>query len=334
VSRIARRRTTCLFGLVAISVACHTSSGRSKEPVPKTYFHHTNGDLVGLLSSTVVFIYSEGGVALGTASVVGYPVTQDGQKMIPLIVTAKHVINGQQKIVVKFKAKQIAKAKTVSVLYDLESLRVNGDLWEHDDPTVDLIVFRTTVPDEAEFQAIPRSLIASRKIYETADIKETDRVVFPSMLVGLKNLSRDYPVVREGTIALIPEEPIPWQNGKSELVLINAAANQGSSGAPVFLWPGPRINHGAFTLGGTNPVLLGVIEGFFISIPREVSAIDTVSQEPVSLGLTTNSDPRHPIVLGFSEDSRIGCYTPAWLLGEILEQNKLSARMKVLGATN
>ena len=251
-----------------------------------------------------------------------------------MIVTAKHVVNGQKRITLKFKAKETSKAKTVAIPYDLAELKSAGDLWEHSDPTVDLVVFRTMVPEEADFQVIPMSLVASRKTYEDSDIKETDRVVFPSLLVGLEGLSRDYPVVREGTIALIPEEPIPFGTSRSELVLINAAANQGSSGSPVFLWPGPRINRGTFTIGGSAPALLGVVEGFFNSIPRELRAIDTVSKQPVPLGLTTNTDPPHPIFLGFAEDSRIGCYTPAWLLREILEGGGLGGRMKALGASN
>ena len=256
-------------------------------------------------------LYSESNEPLGTAFVVGYPVASDNTKSIPLIVTAKHVLSGQRKIIAKFKAKQSSKAKTVAIGYDLDVLKRQGDFWEHDDSTVDLVVFRTLVPDQSDFQTIPVGLVASQKAYEEADIKETDRVVFPSMLVGLRDLSRDYPVIRDGTIALIPEEPISWQGHKSELVLINAAANQGSSGSPVFLWPGPRINHGAFAIGGTAPLLLGIVEGFFNSLPRPLDAVDTVLQKAVPLTLGTTDVPPHPIVLGLSEDSRIGCYTPA-----------------------
>lgn len=272
-----------------------------------------------------------GGVPLGTAFLVGIPAAESSDFSYYALATARHVVASQRLVSARFSV-ITGEKKTIALDYDLEVKRKEGDYWESSDASVDLALFFVGVPEGASFKIVPQTLIAARDDFAKQDIQETDRIIFPSLLVGLQGLSRDFPVVRDGSISLIPTEPIPWGAGKSELILINAAANQGSSGAPVFLWPGPRLQHGAFTVGGTQPLLLGVVTGFFNSIPREITAIDKTNGRTVPLDMRTADG--HPAAIAFQEDSRVGVITPSWKLRELTSDSRVRSRIDALIRAN
>ena len=63
-------------------------------------------DFASVLASTVIFLFAEGGqIPIGTAFIVGYPVPGKSDAVIPLIVTAKHVIGDRDKVIGRFSTK-------------------------------------------------------------------------------------------------------------------------------------------------------------------------------------------------------------------------------------
>ena len=124
--------------------------------------------------------------------------------------------------------------------------------------------------------------------------------------------------MRDGSIALVPDEEVPMRyelagsqvETQQEVILVDATSIPGASGSPVFLWPGPRVKGGAFTLGGNRPVLVGVMHGFYPSLPRDVLKVET-------------SEARQM----FQENSGIAIVFPSWRLREILELKELRARL-------
>lgn len=277
-------------------------------------------DFASTLSSTVVFLFEEGGGSpIGTAFIIGYPLPSKPDAFVPIVVTAKHVVGDYEKVVARFTAKS-GKAP-VSALYDLTELRANGDVWEHPDEGVDLIVFRTPHFQQVEYRPFPMNLIASKELYREQDIKATDRVIFPCLLVNFMGMSRNYPVVRDGSIALIPEEAVPLEykvgtrsiRTNQQVILIDATSIPGASGSPVFLWPGPRLKGGAFAVGGMQPWLLGIMHGFYPALPRELLEVKTTGA--VSL---------------FQENSGIAIVFPSWRLLEILQRDEVATRIQSL----
>lgn len=234
-----------------------------------------------------------------------------------MVVTAKHVVGDYERIVGRFTAK--SGAIPVGVSYDLKSLRLQGDLWEHSDEGVDLLVFRTRHFKELEYEPFPMELIASKKTCTDEDVKATDRVIFPSLLVNFMGTARNYPVTRDGSIALIPDEVVPLEydvgtkriRTKQEVILIDATAVPGASGSPIFLWPGPRVKGNAFSIGGTKPWLLGIMHGFYPALPRELIAVEVSKVLPA-----------------FRENSGIAIVFPSWRLLEILESDKVVRRIE------
>ena len=274
-------------------------------------------DFATALASTVIFLFEEGGrFPIGTAFIIVYPIPDRSNEVIPLVVTAKHVVGNREKVIGRFTSKSGAVPRFV--LYDLADLRRKGDVWEHPDEGVDLLLFRTLHYLETEYQLFPLSLIASRKTYSEEDIKATDRIIFPCLLINFMGTTRNYPVVRDGSIALIPDEPVPLEyyvgsrlvRSKQQVVLIDATAISGASGSPIFLWPGPRLKGGSFTVGGSRPWLLGIIHGFYPALPRELVEIQTIRGAPM-----------------FRENSGIAIVFPSWRLLEIIEQDKVAKRI-------
>jgi len=280
-------------------------------------------DLGSALGETVIFLYErEGRIPLGTGFVVGYPILDGKEQVVPLVVTAKHVIGDERMVVGRFTTHSAD--RPLMVEYDLQGMRSSGDLWEHQDEGVDIVVFRSPHFQEAKYAPLPLDLLASKERMASEDVKTTDRVIFPSMLVSFMGTSRNYPVVRDGSIALIPDELVPLKfnvgqksiETKQQVLLIDTLAIQGASGSPVFLWPGPRLKGNAFAIGGTRPLLLGIMHAFYLAIPRDIS------QAAVSTGR-----------LSFSENAGIAIVFPAWRLLEILESKELRSRIMALTKT-
>lgn len=168
-------------------------------------------DIGATLATTVIFLFAGSGqVPLGTAFIVGYPVPGAQDKLVPLVVTAKHVLGEHQKVYGRYTTQEGKTPATVEC--DLTALRKSGDVWEHSDPGVDIVVFRTSHFTQAKYQPVPLELIASKKTFQDQKIQSTDRVIWPGLLINFIGSARNYPVIRNGSIALLPDEPVPMNS--------------------------------------------------------------------------------------------------------------------------
>lgn len=279
-------------------------------------------DIGAALGSTVIFLFSQGGtVPIGTGFLVGYPVPGRPELSVPLVVTAKHVLGDNRVVQARFTTKE--EKQPAMATYDIAALRAAGDYWEHKDPDIDIVVFRTPHFEVTKYEVVPLNLVATKKDWDDAGIQATDRVVFPTLLVNFMGTTKNYPVVRDGTISLIPSEPVPMQFSigtrtvvtRQEVVLLDAIAIPGASGSPVFLWPGPRLQNGSFAIGGTKPFVLGVLHGFYSAVPREILEIESKPTEVNRL---------------FAENSGVAIMFPSWRLREILESDEIHRRVDVV----
>jgi hypothetical protein len=306
--------------------------------------------LSALLSQTVIFLYEDrtptnsvtpiAGRILGTAFIVGIPVPGEEEKSFSFIVTAKHVIDNQNKILGRYSKKN--GSDPFYVQYDVEALRTGNDLWENaEDEGVDIVVFRTPFYEDTTMRMIPIDQIASKEVYKNENIGAADRVVIPCLLESYPGTTQNYPILRDGSIALITEEPIKfsWKFGKKtieteqRIVFINSTVNEGFSGAPVFLWPGLRLTPKGNTIGG-KAWLLGVVHGFqeinrnVIDAERENVVIKKPAYEP-----NNYVEVRRPArnVNTFSkENPATGMIFPSWQILEILKNDSVQKRVEEL----
>ncbi len=270
------------------------------------------------IASTVIFLFEEeGNDPIGTAFIVAYPIPGESGSYVPLVVTAKHVVGDHE--VVKGRFTKKSGISPAFIRYPLGALRRAGDVWEHPEEGVDIVVFRIPEFEKLDYRPIPIGAIASKETYQGEDINATDRIVFPCMLTNFMGTTRNYPVIRDGSIALIPDEPVPIEidvgprkiRTDQEVILIDATSIPGASGSPIFLWPGPRLKHGGFDVGGGTAWLLGVMHGFYRAEPRKV------------VGGGTSWIP-----LKFEENTGIAIVFPSWRLLEILELAEVSKRIQ------
>jgi hypothetical protein len=339
--------------IIALSLE---STGAQEYPSPKSITTgasekseqstKTPPSLSSLLTKTVVFIYEDKtpansqnlipGQVLGTAFIIGIPMPGRPGESFPFITTARHVVAGQSKILVRFNLKSGSEPGVVQ--YDLQKLRSNNDLWESVDEGVDIIVFRTPVFDAVEFLMFPIELIASKEIFAKEKIDVSDRVVIPCLMEKYPGVTQNYPIFRDGTIALITEEPISftWMFGtrpiktSQTLVFINSILNEGFSGAPVLFWPGVRSTSQGIQFGG-KPWLIGIVHGFF---PQRRTVVDaegdkvriTKTQPPV-LGQTI---PPKQLLVFSQENPGTGIVFPAWQLLDILQSDVVKKRIQQL----
>lgn len=282
--------------------------------------------VASLLASTVIFLFALNGgteVPIGTAFIVGYPVPGHADQYAPMVVTARHVIGDHKVVLGRFNTQD--GSSTAAVTYDIEAMRAAGDYWEHADDGVDIAVFRTQHFATTAFELFPFDLIASKEDFTRQQIQATDRVIYPSLLVNFMGQARNYPITRSGSIALIPDEPVPIQYRSGartvqtyqEVVLLDSTAVAGHSGSPVFLSPAvPRLVNGRFDEDGSEPLLLGILHGFY-QTPQQVPAVMRFSSRAVQ-------------AQGFAENSDVAIAFPSWRLLEILESEAVRARIQTL----
>ena len=208
--------------------------------------------IMEIIASTVIFLFSAGNnpQPIGTGFVIGYPLLDKEGSVIPLVVTAKHVLGDHKKVLARFSTQE--GSSTAFVQYDIEIMKKDNDYWEYSgDDGVDIVVFRSPHFEGTKYQPFPIDLIATKKTFEENAIRQTDRVIFPSLLINFMGSAQNYPVIRDGSIALIPEEKVPMKYKvgsreivtKQEVILVDATSIPGASGSPVFLWPGPRLTN-------------------------------------------------------------------------------------------
>jgi hypothetical protein len=281
-------------------------------------------DIISALTFTVVFLFSSGSVPLsqpapiGTAFILQQPIPHKTNQFIPLIVTAKHVLNNRKKIFIRFNS--LDPSGPVLVELDLLKAKSENDYWEHPDIGVDIALIRTPHFLTTTYEAIPIDFIATKRTFADEEIKPTDRILFPGLLRNFFGKHINYPVVKDGSIALIPTEKVPLKvmNGNNvistdqEIILINAITIPGFSGSPVFLAPVIRSKNKNMTFGG-KPLLLGIMSGFFPSEPRETIKYETTDAKFL-----------------FEENSGIAIVFPSWRIHEILDQDSYKRRMEII----
>jgi hypothetical protein len=133
----------------------------------------------------------------------------------------------------------------------------------HPDPNVDVAVVPFgpiyKIPADAGvkvfFKAIPESLLATAQQLEQLSVLQ--RVVFIGYPNGLWDSATLLPILRTGSTATLPR--VDFQ-GRPQF-LIDGSVFPGSSGSPVFVFDEGSYQDGAgaFVVGGTRVILLGIV---------------------------------------------------------------------------
>jgi len=130
------------------------------------------------------------------------------------------------------------------------------------DDSVDLAVL-PLAPDKDKYDVmgIPLSLFATRDVLQLQNVAEGDNVLFSGYFYQFPGLKKFPPIVREGILAMIPDEKLETTLRKpGYLYLADLHVFGGNSGSPLFVNLG-GIRNGILSPG--SEYLLGVVSGFY-----------------------------------------------------------------------
>ena len=227
----------------------------------------------------------------GTAFVVGVP-TSDGLGASTYLVTARHCAEGfgSGDFTIRVNDKQGGSKVIESA--------AGTPWWYH--PTerylVDAAVLPIDLDEETDYRQIPTAMFLTDEIVRTENIGPGDEVFYTGLFPKMAGKGRNYPVLRTGNVAMLPDEPIPNVESKGfridmEAYLIEARSLGGFSGSPVFVRktvvvPVQEKKGGdPITMLGTGPFyLMGLMHGHW-----NIPAIDCNEPNPPSTNAVTGS---------------------------------------------
>jgi len=229
------------------------------------------------------------------------------------LVTAKHVLktaSGESFSKVYLRLNRL-KGDTELVPVDL----VQGGrsiVLSHSDATVDIAVV-PFIPNQSvfDFKMIPSEFLTGKSLRELG-IAEGTEVFFAGLFTSYVGDHRNNPIVRFGRVAMLPEDPITWQeSGQAlqlvELYLLETQSYGGNSGSPVFFYLGADREAGSIILGPPVLRLAGVMKGSF-NESRAISFVQPAAVPPIPVS---------------AQNIGIAAVTPAHLLYEILFSDEL-----------
>jgi hypothetical protein len=130
-----------------------------------------------------------------------------------------------------------------------------------EDRSVDLAVL-PYLPDQARFdyKVVSTNAFATKDILLHNGVAEGEPVLFAGFFQQFPGKKRMEPIVRQGIVAMIPDENIPFVDAPERLYLADVHVFGGNSGAPAFVNLGGL--HGASLTIGEDYRLFGIVNGF------------------------------------------------------------------------
>jgi hypothetical protein len=128
------------------------------------------------------------------------------------------------------------------------------------DASVDLAAI-PLLPDTNQFdlKVISVSMFASSELLKQREIVEGEPVFFAGFFYQFPGTKRMEPIVRQGILAMMPSEKIPFVDISERLYLADLHAFGGNSGSPVFI--NLSGYHNGSMMLGQDYRLLGVVNG-------------------------------------------------------------------------
>jgi hypothetical protein len=186
------------------------------------------------IRNTVLFVRRQSdAVYRGTAFIVKVPGANDND--FGFMVTARHVAEKLQGS--HYLVRVNKKDGTPVVMYG----KPTDPWWYHptDRDHVDAAVTLFS-PDymnlaQLDVEQIPIGMFADEAVIREHNIGVGDEVFITGLFTEVQETTKNIPIVRTGTVAMIPGERIPFGNSLIEAYLVESRSIGGLSGSPVFV---------------------------------------------------------------------------------------------------
>jgi len=165
---------------------------------------------------------------VGTAFFVTVPAQKHPGMSFTYLVTAKHVAErAGTNILIRLNSKA---GGSITVLYP------NIRWFTHpDDQSVDCAVIPWIIHDDLDYMHIGLDTFLTDEIIKEKSIGIGDTIFITGLFSKLSGTSRNLPIVRMGSIAMMPAEKVPSRLGSIDGYLIEVRSIGGLSGSPVFV---------------------------------------------------------------------------------------------------
>jgi hypothetical protein len=158
-----------------------------------------------------------------------------------------------------------------------------------EDNRLDIAIARwpVDVPHEGHF-FVPLTAIADERWLLEEQVGPGREVFFPGLFVEHPGVERNSPILRLGTIAAMPGEPVDTYLGAMAAYLVEVRSIGGLSGSPVFVRPDPVSLRGdaiVVTPAAPSFRLLGLVHGHF-RVDEAKLTIDAVRRpDEINMGI-------------------------------------------------
>lgn len=202
-----------------------------------------------------------------------------------VLVTARHVFDNIESDSASIYLRKKTKDGAFELFAYTFPVRYNGTplYTVHPDSTIDIAAARVPLPTGFEARVIGQSLLADSADFTDYELKAGTSVEYLGYPEGMAMEHSDYAILRQGTIASHPLEPMtPF--------LIDGIIFRGNSGSPVLVNPGTQVINGKLTT--LPPRLIGLV---------------------VNVRVAKDSDPSNPVSL------HIGRVVPSTRILQLLQ---------------
>ena len=174
------------------------------------------------------------------------------------------------------------------------ALTMSSDRWFfHPDASVDVAVLPFSAMPEHDLVTIGPESFLTPDLMTALKIGLGDELIIPGLFTFAPGVKRNLPIVRIGSLAMIPDEPIQVDCGFAQVYLVEARSIGGLSGSPVFVrgslkFPLRPMNaDGEFMGTSSIPYLLGLMHGHWDIRESEMNKAHFVAdrQRGVNLGI-------------------------------------------------
>ena len=209
---------------------------------------------------------------LGTGFFVSYPDPRGGPDYsFVYLVTAKHVLRDFSgtflpKLKLRLNLKSPSEQTGFDFITEVPVRNKNGDLlWFHTEKETDDLAVLPILPDRQkfDFKAIPISMFVDDASLKSDAVEEGDNLYFIGLMAQYYGSTRNYPVIRRGTLGLMTDEKISTPTGMQKVFIAQLESWPGNSGSPVLLNLGGLRSNSIYA--GSKLRLLGILEGNFLN---------------------------------------------------------------------
>ena len=200
------------------------------------------------------------GAESGTGFFVAIPVPPRQQSFVYLV-TNRHVAecwDPEHHAHPVTSIRVLANTTNGSVTTALENTNGNAPWVFPEDGSVDLAVTPVALPPDLDVLSIPFDMFAIRNSFRQHRLGEGSKVVVTGLFVQFPGDHKFQPILRQGTLSMIPDEPIKTTTGElGTLYLADVHVFGGNSGSPVMA----EAQDDLYQMG--KRWFIGVVSGYY-----------------------------------------------------------------------